>query len=103
MPSQRSSSATILIATLVGLLACAVVAAELPELITLTDNVSNDFAIHKASTSQPTTKMCAARCNASQAITKDLGISEPAGLTSSFDAVKPTASSLYILLRTLRT
>src|SRR5215467_6397723 len=100
---QRSSSATILIGALFGVLVCAVLAAEFPELITLSDNVSNDFTIRRGSPPQTATKLGAASYDASQPFTKDLGYSDPAGLTSSFEAVKSTSSSLCILLCTLRT
>lgn len=47
MSKHRSTVARILISFAVCLLFCAVLCAEVPELMSLTDNVSNDFTIHK--------------------------------------------------------
>jgi len=104
MPSRRSNSATILIAVIVGLLLCAVVVAELPELLTLTDCTANDFAVRKTSTPRTITKPSDASYDSihpNANCPKKYG--EKARWTSIFEGVKPTASSLTILLRTLRT
>ena len=103
MPSRRFNSATILIAVIVGLLTCAVVVAELPELLTLTDCTANDFAVRKTSASHTITKPSAARYDPIQPNTNRPKYGEQAGWNSIFEGVKPTATSLFILLCTLRT
>jgi len=103
MPSQRSKSATILIAVVAGLLAAAVLVAELPELLTLNDCTANDFAVRKVSTSQTTTKLSVTRYDSVQPNANSLKQSRRAGWTTILEGVKPTSSSLFILLRTLRT
>jgi hypothetical protein len=45
--SARSTLARFLIAFTACLLFCTIVSAEVPELMSLTDNASNDFTIHK--------------------------------------------------------
>ena len=47
MSKHRSTVARLLITFAVCLVFCAVLFAEVPELMSLTDNVSNDFTIHK--------------------------------------------------------
>jgi hypothetical protein len=49
--SRRDIAAKAFITAIVSLLLCGIVAAELPELLSLTDNTSNDFTICKVSSS----------------------------------------------------
>jgi hypothetical protein len=100
---KRSNSGKILIAAVVGLLMVAVVAVEFPELITLTDNVTNDFTIHKTTTPWAAMKVGVASYDTTQRDTKNLRYDEPLGWVSSFDSMNSTSSSLCILLCTLRT
>lgn len=100
MPSRRPRSATILIAAIVGLLSCAVAAAELPELLSLTDSIANDFTVRNTSTSHATTKPIATNYDSVQPGTM---YGAQVGWVSTFEGVKPTSASLFILLRTLRT
>lgn len=47
MPSGRTSIGKFLVPALALLLLCGIVAAEVPELLSLTDNAANDFAVRK--------------------------------------------------------
>ncbi len=51
MATARIKTGKILVPVLVSLLLCAIVAAEFPELLSLTDNTANDFAIGKTNPS----------------------------------------------------
>jgi hypothetical protein len=53
MPSARIKIGKILVPILVSLLLCGIVAAEFPELLSLTDNTANDFTIWKTNPSTP--------------------------------------------------
>lgn len=48
MALARIKIGKILVPVLVSLLLCGIVAAEFPELLSLTDNTANDFALNKA-------------------------------------------------------
>src|SRR5215472_15070723 len=61
MVSKRISFGKILARALLCLLLCAIVAGELPELLSLTDNTTNDFTVRGARSAVP-----AVRLNASQ-------------------------------------
>jgi hypothetical protein len=54
MRTNRSLFGRLFFSFLVFLLLCGIVSAELPELLSLTDNTSNDFTIRKASTRECT-------------------------------------------------
>ena len=49
--SRRDIAVKTLVTTIVSVLLCGIVAAELPELLSLTDNTSNDFTICKVNSS----------------------------------------------------
>ena len=103
MPSRRPGSSKILVPIIVGLLLCGLVTAELPELLSLTDNTSNDFTVRKASAPQSTANACAASYNSSRLNTKGFVHNQQVSRIAAFDNVKPASSSLFILLCTLRT
>jgi hypothetical protein len=103
MPIPGSSSAKILVPTIVGLLLCGLVASELPEILSLTDNTANDFTIRKASTPQSAPKVSAASYDSCQLNTKGFEYSEQVDRSAIFDGVNSTSSSLFILLCALRT
>ena len=88
---------------MVGLLLCGLVTAELPELLSLTDNTANDFTLRKASTPQSAPNLSAASYGSSQLNTKGFEYSEQIDRSAIFDGVRPTSSSLFILLCSLRT
>ena len=50
MSSARMKIGTLLALAVVSLLLCGIVAAELPELLSLTDNAANDFTVRNPST-----------------------------------------------------
>ena len=55
--SRRNIAVKTFVTAIVGLLLCGIVAAELPELLSLADNTSNDFTVCKVSLSLlPTAK-----------------------------------------------
>src|ERR1700751_2320601 len=103
MPIPRSSSAKILVPMIVGLLLCGLVATELPEILSLTDNTANDFTIRKTSTPQSAPKLSAASYDSFQLNTKGFEYSEQVDRSTAFEGVKPTSSSLFILFCALRT
>lgn len=103
MPSRRLRSATILAAAIVSLLTCALVAAELPELLTLDNNTANDFAVRKTSASHTIRKPSAASYDSISPNMDSRKYGEQVGWTATFEGVKPASASLSILLRTLRT
>ena len=103
LPGRRSNSGAILIAFIVGLLACAVVVSEVPELLTLTDSTSNDFTVRKPSTPARATSPSVVNRVSILPITKYQEYGRQVGWTSIFEGVKPASANLFILLRTLRT
>lgn len=103
MPSRRLRVATILVAAIVGLLICAVAFSELPELLTLTDNVANDFTVCKTRASHTAARPSAADYDSFRPDTKYLKTGEQVAWTSILEGLKPTSASLLVLLRTLRT
>ena len=60
MLAHRSTPDQLLILFAVCVLFCAVLSAEVPELLSLTDNASNDFTIHKTSSRELAQAMSAA-------------------------------------------
>ena len=103
MPSRRPSSSRVLVPIIVGLLLCGLITAELPELLSLVDNTSNDFTVRKASAPQSTANPSALSYNSSRLNTKGFAHNQQVGRIAAFDDVKPASSSLFILLCTLRT
>jgi hypothetical protein len=60
MRAHRSILDKVLFSSAVCLLLCAIVSAEIPELVALTDNTSNDFTMRKASGREVTPTLSAA-------------------------------------------
>lgn len=50
MMLARTKIPKLLVWSLLSILLCGIVASEFPELLTLTDNTSNDFTVHKRNT-----------------------------------------------------
>src|ERR1700740_1111435 len=103
MPLHGSRWGKILFPPIVGLLLCGLVASELPEILSLTDNTANDFTIRKASKPQSPPKLSAASYDSCQLNTKGFEYSEQVDRSATFDGVKRTSSSLFIPLCALRT
>ncbi len=100
MSAHRSTLARFLISLAVCMLFCTIVSAEVPELLSLTDNASNDFTIHKT-----TTREVAQALNAVAHTPVLLGI-EPTERTTCvlFALTAETPSSqLFLLNSVLRT
>ena len=100
---RRSGSVKILLPIIVGLLLCGLVTAELPEILSLTDNTANDFTIRKTSTPQSAPNLSATGYGSSQLNTNGFEYSEQVNRSATFDGAKPSSSSLFILLCALRT
>jgi hypothetical protein len=92
-----------LVPIIVGLLLCGLITAELPELLSLTDNTSNDFTVRKAPTPQGTPNPSAVSHNSSRLNTEGFPHKQQVGWIAAFDDVEPASSSLLILLCVLRT
>lgn len=103
MVIRRSGSVKTLLPMIVGLLLCGLVTAELPEILSLTDNTANDFTIRKAPTPQTAPNLSAASYNSSRLSTKGFEYSEQVNRRGILIDWKPTSSSLFILLCALRT
>jgi hypothetical protein len=100
MSAHRSTLAQLLISFAVCLLFCTIISAEVPELMSLTDNASNDFTIHKT-----VNREFAQTLNAVAHTPVLLG-TEPSECTTcaSFPASTETPSSpLFLLHSVLRT
>jgi hypothetical protein len=80
--SRRDIVVKTFVAAVVSLLLCGIIAAELPELLTLTDNTSNDFTICKISSSR------LSNAQSVQNLQK-----------AAMDLNKPSRSSLFVHLR----
>lgn len=103
MPSRRSSASKLLVPIIVGLLLCGVIAAELPELLSLTDNTSNDFTLRKSPAPQGAQNLRAASNNAGRVNTEVFADNQQFGRTAAFDEVKRVSPNLFVVLCTLRT
>ena len=100
MSAHHSTLARLLISFAVCLLFCTIVSAEVPELMSLTDNVSNDFTIHKTANRE------FAQALKTVAHTPVLLGAEPVERTIYPLLLAPTktpASSLFLLNSVLRT
>lgn len=92
-----------LVPIIVGLLLCGLMAVELPELLSLTDNTSNDFTVRQAPAPQGTPNLRAASCNAGWLSSEGAAHNQHVGPTAAFDEVKPDSSRLLVRLCILRT
>ena len=99
----RTKIRELLVRSLLSILLCGVVASEFPELLTLTDNTSNDFTVRKTNTEGLGT-LPDARAPVRIA---DINSSVPAAtLLHSlipFEKAAPVSSELFILHSVLRT
>ena len=102
MSSRRADVARILIPVLTGILVCAVVVAEFPELLSLTDNVSNDFTNYKVRTIGGAPTKIVARPVAGSSVTTTSKSGESVPSLAILDSARPTAHDLLILLSSLR-
>ena len=103
MPGRPPNLATIFVTAVICLLICAVVVAEFPELLTLTDSASNDFVVSKISTPRGTAKPSGARFFSIELSAAKVVYGEYDGWTNVDEGMKPASHTLYILFRTLRT
>jgi len=101
MLAPRSVLGRLLFTLVVCLLLCGIVFAETPELLSLTDNTSNDFTIRKAGSRECTLKLSAAmHKSAPLDISFACGPSIHCALT--FLGAETTSSDLLVLHSALR-
>jgi hypothetical protein len=104
MIPPRTKIRKILVASLVCLLLCGIVASEFPELLTLTNDTSNDFTVRNANTAGLRALPDAHR----PVRVADINSSAPAAILLqsrliAFEKAAPVPSELFILHSILRT
>jgi hypothetical protein len=102
MTSHRSILGRLAFATIACTLICTIVSAEMPELLTLTDNTSNDYAVRKANVlgsirALSSAKQAGACCSISVPLHSLLE-----SWTVAFQDASQTPSGLFILHSVLR-
>lgn len=91
------------ISAIAFLLLCGIVATELPELLTLTDNASNDFTVCKASSVEGVRILSAAKeCTTHFAVRAVVAHDAAELATATAVGESPTGSGLFILHSVLR-
>ena len=100
MSAHRTTLHQLLIVFVACVLFCAVLSAEVPELLSLTDNASNDFTIHKTSTRELAQALNAA---IDTHILRHAEQFERATCASLPPNTEPSSSSLFLLHSVLRT
>jgi hypothetical protein len=104
MQHNRSRYRKIIVPVLVILMLCIVVTLEFPELLTLTDNTSNDFAVRRTNTSDQLVLQVSSRHQRSTDVEFYSSAPEVAlSHVCSFEKVPQSLSKLFILLSDLRT
>jgi hypothetical protein len=102
MTQHRSIFGRVVFCSLVFVLLCGIVSSELPELLSLTDNTSNDFTFRKASGQERTSTLGAA---VHKSVPLDKRNSECAPCTNCalmLAATKTISSDLFVLHSVLR-
>jgi hypothetical protein len=102
MSSCRRGPGKLLISAIVCLLLCGIVAAELPELLTLTDNTANDFTVCKASSVEGVRVLSAAKQSAIHFAVRAVEHRTVELTTVTVEGASPTRSGLFILHSVLR-
>ena len=93
----------LLMSAMVFVLLCGIVASELPELLTLTDNPTNDFTVCKASSVEGVRALIAAKLGAIPfAVRAVVEHSAVKFATATAGGASPTRSGLFILHSVLR-
>ena len=98
MASAQIKIGKILVLVLVSLLLCGIVAAEFPELLSLTDNTANDFTVSKTNPSVPPVRQAVAALRSAAAHFEK---SAPVELKLHFSTIKLTVSSDVLALHSV--
>jgi hypothetical protein len=100
---RRSISAKMLVPIIASMLLCGIVAAEFPELLSLVDNVSNDFTIRKAGSAECAPMLRAANHKPIPLNRKDSEYGTHIRWAATFGDAKPPSSELFVFHSVLRT
>jgi hypothetical protein len=99
---RRSTSAKLLVAVAASVFLLGIVVTELPELLTLSDNTSNDFAMRKAGSAECASMLSTANHRAIPLNMKDSEYSTDIRCAPALEDPKPTSSDLFFLHSVLR-
>lgn len=102
MLRPRSTAAMLLVSIIVSVLLCGIVAAELPELLTLTDNTSNDFTIHKSGLAERAPKLSVANHLPIRLHGQDSESGARVCWADAFGDAGPPSAELFVLNSVLR-
>jgi hypothetical protein len=101
MFARHSTFIPVLLSCLACLLSCVIIFGELPELLSLTDNTSNDFAMRRAASAEGVPVSSVAKQSAVQIFAR--AEEYPAELReSTVEDTSPTRSALFIINSVLR-
>ena len=101
MFARQSTFIRLLLSCLACCLACVIVFGELPELLSLTDNTSNDFAMLRAASAESVHVLSVAKQGAVQIFARAVEYSAELGESTVEDA-SSTRSALFIINSVLR-
>jgi len=101
MPAHRSTLRRLFFSLVVCSLLCGIVSAELPELLSLTDNTSNDFTIRKANAREYTPRL-STRIHESPLYAKNFECSARTRFEPTFVGAERISSNLFVLHSVLR-
>lgn len=102
MSRRRHTSARLLIAVLASLLILGIFSAELPELLSLLDNTSNDFVVRKVSRGECAPRLTMASHGSVLLVMANSGGSRHADFAAAFVGAEVISSELFVLHSVLR-
>jgi len=102
MFARRSTFAVLLLSCLACWLSCTIMFGEIPELLSLTDNASNDFTVRKAASTEGVHVLSVEKQDAIRILTRAVEHVASELLTSTFQDTTPTDSALFIVNSVLR-
>ena len=100
---RRSTFAVILLSCLACWLSCVIVLEEIPELLSLTDNTSNDFTVRKAASAECVHVLRVEKQGAIKILARAAEQVAAELWKSTFQGTTPTRSALFIVNSVLRT
>jgi hypothetical protein len=103
MPRHQSIFSQLVFCFVVCVLLCGIVSSEFPELLSLTDNTSNDFTFGKASSQECTSTLSAALHKSVPLDRKDSECGPPTSCAPALMATQTLPSDLVVLNCVLRT
>lgn len=99
---RGSTSAKLLVAVAASVFLLGIVATELPELLTLSDNTSNDFAMRKAGSAECASMLSTANHRPMSLNMKDSEYGTDIRCAPALEDPKPASSDLFFLHSVLR-